>query len=200
MRREVVLLLALGLALSAGSCRSPECPEVADCEECVACVPDPDLAGDIVSGCEDLPGRDQPAGSPLVKALITLDKGNSDKCRASVEPREGVCVVQGGVIRWKVDNRCGPLEGSRDDPAIAVTELVLETTAKDGTTTETPATWLFDACEAQIPTLEEGAPAKKNMLLCDVPTTTDVGKYKYKLGGKFEALDPPIRVRPPRDP
>ena len=78
MHRVAVVVLAVGLALSVGSCSCPECPK------CVECVPDPDLSTDVVSGCEILDDRGEIAGSPLVKALIRQIQNNFNASVAEV--------------------------------------------------------------------------------------------------------------------
>ncbi len=144
-----------------------------------------DPRGPILAGCDE-------GGSPLVKAQITLSKNTVGKCVAEVKPAR-MCVMQGGVVRWKVDNGCGLLEGE-ERPALAVTKLTDRETGK-------AADWLDASCSASLQRVEAGSPAKANVIHCDVPDEAPPGLYKYSLEGMIEPLDPELEVsRPPGTP
>jgi hypothetical protein len=163
------------------------------------CVPDPPLDSDTVSGCEIVNAEGVIQGSPLVRTVIDLD-GDPNDCRVTDVKPDEICVVRGGVIRWKVKNKCGDINGNRDEPAIKVTELVQIEDENGNRIDPKPADWLFKSCDPQIDSLLDGEGEKLNLLHCDVGKNAPLGKYKYSLGGKIEPYDPPITVRPPRGP
>jgi hypothetical protein len=142
-----------------------------------------DPRGEVVSGCV--------VGAPLVKKKIILTPGGAKGCKAQVVP-PSVCVVPGGVIRWRVQNHCDRLEGTPQDPALRITNLH----PLDGGTT---GDWLGAVCETWFATVEEGSPQYQNLLFCDVPGNVEDGQYKYDLAGSaVDTLDPYIEVRRPR--
>lgn len=125
-----------------------------------------------------------------MKARIVLDDVGG-KCVAVVEPAR-IRVLQGGVVRWQVNNRCKLLERP-GTPALAVTRLKEEKSGR-------PVGWLAEACSAALPRVEPGAPLKANVIHCDIPDTAPEGVYKYDLEGLIEPLDPWIEVIRPRGP
>ena len=134
----------------------------------------PDPKGDEGPGCPD--------GASLVKVQITLAPGGERGCEVAELKPEKVCVLQGGAIRWKVDNRCD-LPATPDDPPLKITGPEVE--------------WLTTACDASFRTLERGM-ARGNQLFCNVPDGAEEGSYKYAVEGPgVDRLDPRIVVRGP---
>lgn len=124
-----------------------------------------------------------------VKIILSRD---GQKCRVRVVP-PSVCVAPGGIIRWKVRNGCGRLDGKIGDPALQITDVVM--ISESGTR---PADWLEQACEARFVNVAANESDSTNRLLCEVPDETASGFYKYALKGKeVETLDPNIEVRGP---
>jgi hypothetical protein len=171
MRREVAVLALAGLGLSLGSCAKEKPVPPPQCPEGQVCMVPPSSLGDEIAGCD----ADRSRGAALVKVKVKLKVDNqTDKCVASVKP-ERVCVMQGGTVRWKVDNGCGP----REDPngALLITKL----------------DWL--ACDPKFTVLKEG-PHKRNVLFCGVPDDQEKKEYKYDVEGPdIEGVDPWIEVR-----
>lgn len=152
--------------------------------------PGPSVESNIVSGCVE--------GASLVKAVITLTLVDK-KCRADVTPAS-VCVVRGGVIRWKVDNDCGLLVGSDAAPALEITVPTLKASL-DGLreTQESQALKAAPAklasCGLKAPTLDDRSKVGSVLLFCEVDRNARYGFYKYGLKGQIDPLDPDVEVR-----
>jgi hypothetical protein len=152
--------------------------------------PAPSVASDIVSGCVE--------GSPLVKAVITL-KVVEEKCHADVTPAS-VCVVRGGVIRWKIDNYCGPLVGSDAMPALEITAPIFKAPldglreSQQSQASKAPPPKLA-SCGLKARTVEDRSKAGNVLLFCEVDKNARYGFYKYGLKGQIDPLDPDIEVR-----
>jgi hypothetical protein len=152
--------------------------------------PAPNVASDIVSGCVD--------GSPLVKVLITLTVVDK-KCHADLTPAS-VCVVPGGVIRWKVDNDCGPLVGSDAAPALEITAPTFKAAQagsrgnEQGEASKAPPPKLA-SCGLKAARVEERSKPGNLLLFCEVDRKAPYGFYKYGLKGQFDPLDPDVEVR-----
>jgi hypothetical protein len=152
--------------------------------------PAPSVRSDIVSGCVE--------GSPLVKAVITLTLVDK-KCHADVTPAS-VCVVPGGVIRWKIDNDCGLLVGSDATPALEITAPTFKAPL-DGLR-ESQQTQALKApppklasCGLKAATLDDRSKVGSVLLFCEVDKNARYGFYKYGLKGKIDPLDPDVEVR-----
>ena len=180
MRSKIMILAATGPANSL-LCTAPRASP--DSEETSTLGPlEQDFRGEVISGCG--------VGSPLVKKMIILTPGGSAGCQVRHVVPPGVCVVPGGVIRWRVVNSCGYLEGTEEEPALEISGLRL--IHPDGTTE--PASWL-DGCRPVWLKLDNGT-TNTNLLFCDVPDDTTDGVYKYDIKGKdVDAVDPWIEVR-----
>ena len=152
------------------------------------------LRGDAVSGCV--------AGAAVVKVVITLRRGGTRGCQADLSPAL-VCVAPGGVIRWRVDNACERLAGSKTAPALKFTRPALRDFAaardemavppKPAVSVEPPS--ILTACDTQIDELALG----QAYLYCTVHDRAPEGIYKYAVEGeKIDPLDPDVEVRPGR--
>jgi hypothetical protein len=160
---------------------------------CLICPPRTSLPP-LPEGCEP--------PTLLANATITL-RQEGGACTATVKPRH-LCVQQRGVVRWYVDNECGPLEGRAGRPALRVTGLT--PTQKD----RGRAGWLEKACSASLQRVEKGSPLREvrteappeaNVIVCSVPDDPSlVGQYKYNLEGEIVPLDPHLEVIQPRGP
>lgn len=140
----------------------------------------PRSLGDEIAGCD----VDERATLVRVKIELKVDH-STGTCIGSVKPKR-VCVMQGGVIHWKVKNHCD----IEDDP-----DGVLKITGDD-------IDWLL--CDPRLTTLDKEAddpdktarPSKKNQLLCGVPDDTAIRDYQYLVEGSgIEFDDPWIEVR-----
>ena len=194
MRHESLVAVLMMAALAACSDAAPgggqaPAPEK-DAPSAAAAgdsYPAPSVTSDIVSGCVE--------GSPLVKAVITLTPVG-EKCHADVTPAS-VCVVAGGVIRWKIKNNCSPLVGSDDTPALEITaptfkaELdgLRESQQSQASKASPPK---LESCALKAPTI--GKPGNV-LLFCEVDKKARYGFYKYGLKGLIAALDPDVEVR-----
>jgi hypothetical protein len=149
--------------------------------------PAPSVTSDIVSGCVE--------GSPLVKAVITLTRVD-EKCHADVTPAS-VCVVPGGVIRWKIDNDCGLLVGSVAEPALEITAPTFKAPldglreSQQSQASKAPPPKLA-SCGLRAPTVDDRS---KILLFCEVDRNARYGFYKYGLKGQIDPLDPDVEVR-----
>jgi len=154
---------------------------------CLSCryhVP-PNLGDDVVAGCDV-------DGSTYVKVRIALNPDKEQKaCVATVTPgpeaKDKLCVIAGGVVRFKVVNRCGRLV---DPGRAALTIIQPQPKAESGGKLATRP-WAFGTCSATFATLLEG----DNFQFCEVPTDVVSGLYKYGLEGQFETIDPDVEVR-----
>jgi hypothetical protein len=112
-------------------------------------------------------------------------------CAAAVPPAQNrVCVVQGGVVRWRIHNACRDLK-TKARPAFEVANVRIKSTG------EAPK-WAFEGCSLRLDDLPQARTPKGQVLLCGVPEDADVGIYKYDIQGEeVETLDPDIEVRRP---
>jgi hypothetical protein len=168
VRLETIALATLVLGVAAWSCTRPE----------------PKPVGPPPGACAD-----------LAQVVVTLTPGaagsGQDTCRAQAMPPE-VCVVQGGIVRWRINNVCKKLETRPGGPpAFEIARIVDKKTGE-------PALWGSEACRLQLDAVEEGMPPKGNIVLCAVPEDAEVAVYKYDVqGAEIEPLDPDIEVRRP---
>ena len=176
MRREAAVIVVVGLAFS--SCQGPARPP---CPNGQACMVLP--VGDVFDGCDP---KNKNRGAALVKVKIELRvEPGTDRCVANTEPKR-VCVIDGGGIRWRVQNHCD----LPDNP-----DGVLKITGDE-------VGWLD--CDPKLTALEKepdpsnppARPNKKNQLFCGVPDGTAVDDYKYKVEGPgIQLEDPWIEVK-----
>jgi hypothetical protein len=194
MRREAAVLVVAGLALSLSSCTCPEgkeCldPQLADdrpCPDGQICMEPPDPTGDEVAGCEAAGPEDAIRGdeaASLVKVNITLDDKGGQGCVTEKVSPKGVCVLQGGVIRWRVHDKC---DLKADGKALLVIQGV---------------PWLTDTCDPQFNVLDRDP--RKNELFCNVPAEEAVAavdvEHAYTVEGpNVRPEDPWIVVKRPR--
>lgn len=152
--------------------------------------PVPRVTSDIVSGCVD--------GAPLVKIVIKLTVGDDKKCHADVTPAS-VCVVPGGVIRWRIDNDCGPLIGSDVGPALEITSPTFKAhlggLSGKGNSQASKVPPKLASCALKAPKIEDRSRPGNVLLFCEVDRNAEEGFYKYGLKGQIEPLDPDIEVR-----
>ncbi len=165
---------------------APESPRQALIAVPLAVAP---LTGDAVSGCA--------AGAAVAKVFITLKKGAAGRCVADLSPAL-VCMAPGGIIRWRVENDCAELRGTRDHPALRLTKPRLryfpgpedKLSPKQEAAAESPS--IFAACEPQANALNIG----RAYFYCTVRDTAHEGIYKYAVEGKeIDPLDPEVEVR-----
>jgi hypothetical protein len=152
------------------------------------CYPVPSVKPDIVSGCVE--------GSPLVKVLIRLTSVDG-KCHADVTPAS-VCVQQGGVIRWRVDNYCGSLI----KPGLPLLEITVPTYKPLGNPREKAESQdlknppKLESCALKTPKVEDRPKTANVLLFCEVDPKAPYGFYKYGLTGQIDPpLDPDVEVR-----
>jgi len=134
------------------------------------------------SGCKE--------GTRLAKVAITVEPENGG-CRVTDVTPASVCVIRGGVIRWKVYGDC-TVSGSSGDPALEVTAP----RAKEE---------FFESAEHRPTIIEDClidsvSPTGKNVFFCDIVEGAHDGFYKYGLTGQITGVDPGIEVRGPRAP
>jgi len=196
VKNEPLVIVAALLAASTLGCpqtRSsqaqspPRSPEAAAPPVAAAVAP---LVGEAVSGCA--------AGAAVTKAVITLSKGGSRKCRVDLSPGL-VCVAPGGIIRWKIENECDRLAGSKADPAFKLTRPRLRYFRPDGEKlpgaapdrgVEPPS--ILVACDLNLTEL----PAGRTFLYCTIRDDAHEGIYKYGIDGpEVDPLDPDVEVR-----
>jgi hypothetical protein len=194
VRRETLVAASVAAAWIACSDASPQSAPPASDPGAGAALGEPVLlpptASDIVSGCVN--------GAPLVKAVIGLTRVDG-KCHAEVTPGS-VCVTRGGVVRWKIDNDCGELSGTSDDPALEITVPTFKVplNGPDAASREKLRSGTgsrLDSCGIKIATV----PARPiPPVFCEVGLDADYGFYKYGLRGRIESVDPDVEVRPGR--
>jgi hypothetical protein len=98
-------------------------------------------------------------------------------------------VAPGGVIRFRIHNQCGDLEGT---PALRITQPVLETTLEGRPFDRKDTRPVLGHCTLEFARLKGG---EQQVVLCDVAENLAEGFYKYRLEGEIEPLDPDIEVR-----
>jgi len=148
----------------------------------LACVQEPKVTGDTVSGCD----VEYPT---LAKVQITLNRVG-EKCQAAVLP-DKVCIIRSGAVRFKVVNQCGDLIRP-DQPALKITQPV----PKNGPNEKQERkNWEFASCSGKFDSLG-GTGDLRNVLFCEVPDSVAAGLYKYGLSGQIDPLDPDVEVRP----
>lgn len=165
----------------------PRSPEAAVPSVAAAVAP---LRGEAVSGCA--------AGAAVTKAVVTVSKGKSRRCRADVSPAL-VCAAPGGIIRWTIDNDCDRLVGPKEDPAFRLTrprlryfrpaeeKLVAAAPDRDA---EMPS--ILTACDTLLTELPPG----RTYVYCTVRDDAHEGIYKYGVEGReVDPLDPDVEVR-----
>ncbi len=145
--------------------------------------------GEALSGCIH--------GAPVGKIVVHLARGNDGRCRADVSPAL-VCVAPGGIIRWRIDNGCERLVGTKDNPALALTKprkrsFYLDSPEVPKPPIGTDPVSILTACEPLLAQVEAG----RSFLYCTVRDDAPEGIYKYGLEGQIDPLDPDIEVRRP---
>jgi hypothetical protein len=154
---------------------------------CASHVP-PNLGNeDVISGCDV-------GGSTFVKVRIDLAPDPEGKtCLATVSqgPKvdDKLCVILGGVVKFKVVNNCGRL--IRPD-TVALKIIQPEPARTAGVSSEKKA-WTFGTCSGEFKTLDPDG--KGNEEFCEVPASVVPGLYKYGLEGQIKKIDPDIEVR-----
>jgi hypothetical protein len=195
MKREPVVVVVFLAASILGCPQTPSSraqsparsPEAAALSAAASVAP---VLGEAVSGCA--------AGAAVTKVVVTLSKGESRKCRADVSPAL-VCVAPGGIIRWKIENECDRLAGTKDDPAFKLTRPRLRyfrpaenkvLAAPPGGGAELPS--ILAACDTHLTELSTG----RSFLYCTVRDDAHEGIYKYGVEGReVDPLDPDVEVR-----
>jgi hypothetical protein len=185
-RPALVLLLSLGTVLGgAAGCEGDRLPAPPPGH------PAPVLDSDTVSGCV--------TGAALVKVLVELNLDEKGRCVPEVTPAS-VCVAAGGVVRFRVHNRC-TARGDAGRPAVLISQPVFKRKLAAPREEEKPAAArderryepLFRSCELTVAKISQGA---DHVVLCDVDTEAYEGFYKYGVTGHIEPLDPDVEVRP----
>lgn len=146
--------------------------------------------------CADKQAPSPPPPSPTPRCLevaevnVTLAPRDQVCVAAVPSTQNRVCVVQGGVVRWRIHNACRDLK-STTQPAFEVANVRIKKTA------EAPK-WAFEGCSLRLDDVPLERTPKGQVLLCGVPVDADPEVYKYDIqGAEIERLDPDIEVRRP---